>query len=384
MYLHEHRAKELFSQYGIPLPAREVAGDPAEAVTSSEKIGLPVVLKAQLLEGGRGKAGLITMVDAPSEIRDKAEALFSVGKTRGFQQILVEKKIAIKKEYYLSVTIDQSTAQPLIIFGKIGGVDIEKVSGEHPESLFRENLDVFGSSPSEQIQSFAAEISVDSDIKEKLRDVIERLVKLFMEKECILAEINPLALSSDDRLVALDAKVMIDDNCLYRHSDLKEIESEASDIPLENEASERGLTYVHLDGDIGVMSSGAGLGMFTVDMIRKEGGSPANFMDIKGSEREKNRYQETRMMNEMDIVLSNPRVKVLLINKLHGLSRCDEVAMGIRKYLQEHEVNVPTVVRLAGTRSEYVHEILKNEDVILVENLDEAVSAAMKILKGRP
>lgn len=263
----------------------------------------------------------------------------------------------------------------------LGGVDIEQVSQENPDTIFKMSIDPWGRFFEERTEAFFREIPLNTDTKQKLKSFYERLSRLFFDKECTLAEINPLGLSEEGELVALDAKITVDDNALFRQADLHDMEYESSGIPLENEASRRGFFYIELDGDIGLVTHGAGLSMLIVDMVKNAGGNPANFLDKKGHEREKNKTWDIQVKNEMDIVLSDKRIKAILFNVFAGLVRCDEIAMGLRKYLRENRVGIPTVVRLSGTGSEKVHEILKDENVILADNLNEAVSEVVRLSK---
>jgi succinyl-CoA synthetase beta subunit len=382
MNLYEFQAKELFEAYGIDVPQGKLVYNPSEALNASKKIGMPVMIKAQVLEGGRGKAGLIRVAEDDSKVLEHAEdLLFPIGRSKNVKKLLVEKKVALRNEYYLGITIDELAALPVLIFGTTGGVDIEQVSQENPDTIFKMSIDPWGRFFEEQTEAFLREIPLNTDTKQKLKSFYERLSRLFFDKECTLAEINPLGLSEEGELVALDAKIIVDDNALFRQTDLHNIEYESSDIPLENEASRRGFFYIKLDGDIGLVTHGAGLSMVTVDMVKNAGGNPANFLDKKGHEREKNKTWDIQIKNEMDIVLSDKRIKTILFSVFAGLVRCDEIAMGLRKYLRENRVGIPIVVRLSGTGSEKVHEILKDENVIVVDNLNEAVSEVVRVSK---
>jgi len=383
--LYEFQGKRIFREYGIPVPQGEVIHEPHEALNTVQKIGVPVVMKAQVLAGGRGKAGLVRSAQDEAEAHQQAQDLFSQrGKGKNVKRVLVEKKISLRGEYYLGVAIDELSALPVLIFGTLGGVNIEEISQSRPETIFK-----LFQNPGERfslnsLDQFLTTIPLGEDIRRKLRPCCEKLSQIFFDQECILAEINPLGFSQQGEFIALDAKVIVDDNALFRHPNLRPLEETSSDIPLENEALKKGFSYVKLDGDVGVVSHGAGLGMLVVDMIRQAGGRAANFLDIKGHEREKNRLQEIRVKNEMDIVLADPSVKGVLFNVFGGLTRCDEVALGLSKYLMEHKAEVPIVVRLFGTRSEAVSEILKGVEVTLINDLDRAVAEIVRLCKERP
>jgi len=382
--LYEFQAKIIFREYGIGVPPGRVVDNPAEAVLAAQDIGFPVVMKAQILEGGRGKAGLIRMAGEEREAFNQAQdLLLHSGKAKNVKKILVEKKIPLRVEYYLGMAIDELNAIPVLIFGTQGGMDIEEISREKPETICRLYINPWKKISEGEMGRLLSGIPLDQDVRIRLEAYCKKIAQLFFAKDCVLAEINPLAMSEEGDFVALDAKMIVDDNALFRHSDLKHLEEESSDIPLENEANRKGFSYVKLNGDIGVVSHGAGLGMLVVDMIKNAGGSPANFLDIKGHEREKNGLQEVRVRNEMDIVLADPSVKAILFNVFGGLTRCDEVARGLRNYLKEHTVEVPMVVRLFGTGSEKVPQILKDMPVILVRDLDEAITQVIRVRQER-
>lgn len=380
MNLYEFQAKEIFQEHGIRVPPGRVVDHPAEAITVAREIGFPVVMKAQILEGGRGKAGLIRSAENEDQASQQVlDLFFHSGKEKNVKRILVEKRVGILAEYYMGVVIDELSALPVFILGTLGGMDIEEISKEKPETIFKLYLNPWGKLSGEEIEQFLGEIPLRNDLRIKLRPYCGKMIRLFFDRDCILAEINPLAISQEGELVALDAKMIVDDNSLFRHPDFKHLEEESSDNPLENEANRKGFSYVKLDGDIGVISHGAGLGMLVVDMIGQAGGRAANFLDIKGHEREKNRLQEVRVKNEMDIVLSDPSVKAILFNVFGGLTRCEEVAMGLRNYLKDHSVEVPMVVRLYGTGSEKVSEILKDVKITLADDLNQAIFEVIRM-----
>lgn len=382
MNLYEFQAKKVFEAYGINVPQGQLVDNPSEALNASKKIGMPVMIKAQVLEGGRGKAGLIRIAEDDSKVTEHAEdLLLHTGRSKNVKKLLVEERVALRNEYYLGITIDEIAALPVLLFGTAGGVDIEQVSQEKTDTIFKMNIDPWERFSEAQIEAFLCGLPLSTDIRQKLKSFCEKLSRLFFDKECTLAEINPLGLSEKAELLALDAKMIVDDNSLFRQTDLQDMEYESSDISLENEASRRGFFYIKLNGDIGLITHGAGLSMLIVDMVKNVGGDPANFLDKKGHEREKNKNWEIQVKNEMDIVLSDSRIKAILFNVFAGLVRCDEIAMGLRKYLRENRIGIPIVARLSGTGSEKVHEILKGENVILADNLNEAVSEVVKLSK---
>jgi len=378
--LYEYQAKDILRRYDLPTPEGRLCENTAQVTEALVDIGLPVMVKAQILEGGRGKRGLILSAESRDDAVGQAEKMLSgAGLAKPIRKVLVEQRLPLQKEFYLSVTVDELNAAPVLVFGTQGGVDIEELSRTRPETIFKMHIDPENGISADGLTRFLDDVPLEDTIKRAFRPFCRKLAALFLQNDCLLAEINPLGLVSEDSLLALDAKISIDDNALFRHADFKKLESEASDIPLENKANRLGFSYVKLDGNIGIVSHGAGLGMYTVDLVGKGGGRAANFIDINGSERELNRSQELRVKNELDIVLSDPRVVAVLFNVFGGLTRCDEVAMGIRKYLEQSRVNVPLVVRLSGSASEKVPEILDGLDVTLAGDLAGAVSAAVKI-----
>jgi succinyl-CoA synthetase beta subunit len=381
MNLLEHEGKKIFQKYGIPIPQGTVATTPQAARDATAELSGEVVLKAQLAAGGRGKAGGIRFAKSPAEA--EKEAINLLGRhIKGIEvkTLLVERRLEGQKEFYAGITIDDRLGKPVILCTSHGGMEVEELS--RTSELFRFPFHPSHGAFGYQVRSFAYRHFSDKNIASRLVPVLESLIRMFIEKDLTLVEINPLILTLEEGFVAADAKVVVDDNALFRQPEMRTLEEESYEDPLEREASRRGFYYVHLDGDIGVLTHGAGIGMFTVDMIRKKGGKPANFLDIKGQDRAKVREQaglmEKRMRVELEIVYSNPAIKAVLFNTFAGIGRCDEVAKGIRKYVEENPLRVPLVVRLAGTNAREGFEILKGLPVILAESLGEAVEAAMK------
>jgi len=379
MNLLEHEGKKFFQKYGIPIPQGRVVTNPQAAKEVAMMLSCEVVLKAQVSAGGRGKAGGIRFAKTPLAAEKEAMSLLGQ-RIKGIEakSLLVEQSLPGEKEFYAGITIDDRLGKPVLLCTPEGGMDVEELSQQSSKDLFRFPFHpVLGAFPY-QTRAFAYQNFLNKKIAYQLIPILESLIQMFIEKDLTLVEINPLLLTPEGGFVAADAKIVVDDNALFRQPEMRPLEEDSYEDSIEREASKRGFSYVRLDGDIGVVTHGAGIGMFTVDMIRKKGGSAANFLDIKGHDRGKNREQEKRTKNELEIVYSNPNLKAVLFNTFAGIGRCDEVAKGIRKYVEANELPVPLVVRLAGTNAQEGFEILKGLPLILAESLEEAVEAAIK------
>ncbi len=348
MRLYEYEAKKLFGKYGIPLPIGGLAKSAKEAEKISGEIGMPVVLKSQVLTGGRGKAGGIKIEDRAEAIPGLAEELFKL-KIKGFpvQTLLVEKALEIKKELYLGITINRAEYKITIIASDSGGVDIETVAAEHPEKIHRVELEIDDPFYSFQAIRLAGEIGLPS---EKVRDFAKialGLFEFFKSYDAKLAEINPLVLTGSGDLIAADARVSLDDDALFRHADLKDMgiekrHEEGELTPRETQAREWGIPYLDLDGDIGMFPGGAGFGIMGNDFIRYFGGQPANFMDSGGGP------TPERLSRMLVLLDENPQVKAIFGARFGGISRCDDFAKGVVKFLREHGLSKPMVMRMTG------------------------------------
>ena len=384
MNVLEHEGKKIFQKYGIPVPRGKVVTTPSAAKEAATVLAGEVVLKAQVTAGGRGKAGGIRFAKTPPEAEKEAMSLLGRRiKEIEVKSLLVEERLRGEKEFYAGITIDDRLGKPVLLCTPEGGMDVEAVSQRSSQNLFRFPFHPVQGAFPYQVRSFAYRHFADKKTASHLVPILESLIRMFLEKDLTLVEVNPLILTQKGGFVAADAKIVVDDNALFRQPEMRPLEEDSYDHPIEREASKRGFYYVDLDGDIGVLTHGAGIGMFTVDMIRKKGGKPANFLDIKGQDRAKVREQagtmEKRMRTELEIVYSNPKIKAVLFNTFAGIGRCDEVAKGIRKYVEEHALPVPLVVRLAGTNAREGFEILRGLPVIVAESLEEAVEAAIKV-----
>ncbi len=376
MKLYEYEGKQLFQKYGIPVPPGIVASTVEEAVEAAEKLGTPVVLKAQVLVGGRGKAGGIVKADTLEEVREKASRLLG-SEIRGVpvHKLLVEKAVTIEKELYLSITMDRVSARPIILASAMGGVDIEEIAREHPEAIVRRPVDPLLGLKGYEARIIAYKLGIPKEHFSTFAKLLQGLYRLFADYDAELAEINPLAIT-DQGLLALDSKVIVDDNSLYRHSDLLTGESRAERGEMteyEEKAAELGLAYVELDGNIGIIGNGAGLTMATMDMVSYYGGKPADFLDLGGAASHERVYKATKFLME------HPRVDVLFINIFGGITRCDEVAKGIVEAVKEVGAKKPMVVKLVGTNEEIGWKILEEVGIKVFKDMEAAAQLAVKL-----
>jgi len=337
--LYEHQGKELFRRFGIPVSEGRLAETPAEARAAAEELGGEVVVKAQVLTGGRGKAGGVRLAAGPDEAERAAASILGLD-IRGHvvRRLLVERATAIAAEHYLSVTLDRGAKKPLVMFTTEGGVEIEQVAAERPEALRRVHVD-----PLDGYDQEVGREAVGDDAR--ALDLLERLYRCFVESDATLCEINPLVVKPDGALHALDAKVTIDDSALFRHPDLAGWRDASAADPLEALAREKGVTYVKLDGSVGILGNGAGLTMATVDVVVVAGGRPANFCDLGGG------GSAEGVVDALEVIARDVQVRSILFNIFGGITRCDEVARGILAALERVAIGVPIVVRLDGTNA---------------------------------
>jgi succinyl-CoA synthetase beta subunit len=348
MDLYEHQGKELFRQAGIPVSEGRLATTPAEAREAAEALGGPVVVKAQVLTGGRGKAGGIKLAATPEEAEARAEEILGLD-IRGHvvRKLWVEQASDIAKEYYLSLTFDRSAKRALYMFTTRGGVDIEEVAAETPEALVRLHVDPLeGFRPWQARRLVYAAGVTDPSEQKQVASIVERLYDAFVRFDAMLCEINPLIVTPDGTVKALDSKFTVDDNALYRHPEIAEMRDVAADDPLETLAREKHVTYVKLDGEVGVLGNGAGLTMSTVDVVTFAGGRPANFCDLGGG------GDAQGVVDALSVITQDAQVKAIFFNIFGGITRCDEVARGILQAVSEMSLDLPIVVRLDGTNAE--------------------------------
>ena len=383
MKLHEYQTKDIFLKYGIPVPKGQVATTSSQAATATFDIGEPVVVKAQVHAGGRGKAGGVKLVKSPGEAESFASTLLKsnlVTYQTGpegvpVNNVLVEEAINISEEFYLGMVIDGSSKGVVVIASKEGGVNIEEVAEKTPEKIITIPIDpVLGLQPF-QGRKIAYELGLNQENIRKTADLIQKLYAVFIDNDATLIEINPLVLTSDNQIIAADAKLDIDDDSIFRHQEIKNISDISQEDTLEVEARDFDINYVKLDGNIGCIVNGAGLAMATMDVASSAGASPANFLDIGGG------ATEEKVAKALSLVLSDNNVKAVLVNLFGGILRCDIAAKGFVMCIEESQnFSIPLIVRMLGTNAEEGIEILKNSNlnVTFVDTLEEAASKISK------
>jgi succinyl-CoA synthetase beta subunit len=377
MDLYEHQGKDLFAKYGIPLPNGQVAKSPEQAREAAERFGGKAVVKVQVQIGGRGKGGGIVLAQSPQEVEDAARRMLDEGfKDMPVSRVLVEEQVEIAEEFYAAVLLDRGTKRYLAMVSSEGGMDIEQIAKEHPDALRRTRID-----PLLGLRSYQPRW-LTGGLPEKARtgaaDVIAKLFDVLIAADAILVEVNPLVLLADGRVVALDAKVTIDDNALYRQKELAELRGTFPVDPTEARAREKGLQYVKLDGQVGIIGNGAGLVMSTLDVVEQAGGKAANFLDVGGG------AGADLMATSLEVILSDPDVRAVLVNIFGGITRCDLVAQGILEALDRVDAKVPIVVRLDGTNAEEGRRILSDaghERIVAAASMQEAAKRAAELAK---
>ena len=382
MNLHEHQAKALFRDYGMPVPNHLVASTPEEAREAAEKLSTDkVVVKAQVHAGGRGKAGGVKLVDTPREAADYAESmlgtnLVTIQTDAGGQPVntvLVEETCDIADELYLGMVIDRGSQRVVVMASTEGGMEIEKVAHETPEKILKATLNPLVGLMPYQGRELAFGLGLKGEQIKQFGKLLDGLCRLFVEKDLSLVEINPLVVTNDGDLVCLDGKINVDGNAMYRHKDLAELRDKSQEDERELKASEWDLNYVALEGNIGCMVNGAGLAMATMDIIKLKGGQPANFLDVGGG------ATKERVAEALKIILSDTGVKGILVNIFGGIVRCDLIAEGVMAAVEEVGIEIPVVVRLEGTKAEEGRKLLDESGLNLVAAADLG-DAAQKII----
>ncbi len=372
MKLHEYLSKRKFAEFGVPIPDGEVAETPKEARKIARKLGGPVVVKSQVLVGGRGKAGGIKVAQTPDEAeKNAAEILDLTIKGLPVRKVLIDQAADIQDEIYLGITNDRSARKPVIMASSEGGVDIEEVASSTPEKIIQCHIDPLIGLQNYQARDLAAGIDLSREHWRAFGRIAHGLWQAYSSSDATLAEINPLVVTGDQKLLAVDGKMVLDDNALFRHPELEDMRDNDVDAPAEIKARENGLSYIKLDGDIGCMVNGAGLAMTTMDIIKLFGGEPANFLDIGGG------ASADKVAAALGIILSDPSVKAVLFNIFGGITRCDLVAKGILDALEEIKTEVPMVVRLVGTNAEEGRKLLADAKMETAETLAEAAEKAV-------
>lgn len=387
MKIHEYQAKELFEKYGVPIPRGQVAFNVEEAKSAAAELGtLPVVIKAQIHAGGRGKGGGVKPAKTPVEVEEVAKAILGMTlvthqtgpEGRLVRRVLVEEGLAIEKELYLGMLPDRSSARVTIMVSEAGGMDIEEVAAKTPEKIIKVQVDPLLGFKAFQARQLAYGLNLEPDLAKLFVPMVTRLYKLFREYDCSLVEINPLIITRDRNILALDAKVNFDDNALFRHKDILEYRDLDEEDPAEVEASKYNLNYIKMDGNIGNMVNGAGLAMATMDIIKLAGADPANFLDVGGG------ASEEMVENGFRIILSDPAVKGVFINIFGGILRCDILAQGVVEAAKKVDVRVPVVIRMEGTNVEKGRKILEASgmNLTVASDLTDAAQKVAAIAKS--
>ncbi len=383
MDLLEYQGKELFARHGVPVPEGRLAVSVEEALAAADEIGYPCVVKAQVQIGGRGKAGGIKLAKDRDEVREHAEAILGMD-IRGLtvHELWIERASEIAAEYYASVVFDRSAKAPLVMLSTKGGMDIEEVADEDPDAIARLHVDPLLGFQDFHGRRLAFGAGVDADVVRPVGEMLAKLYEVFVSEDATLVEVNPLIVtpsSGGERggrgVRALDAKVTLDDNAMYRHPDNAKLRDISAEDPQERMAKERGLTFVKLDGDIGILGNGAGLVMSTLDVVAEAGGSPANFLDAGGGSKAE------AIANAVEVILSNPNVKAVLFNIFGGITRGDEVARGLIEAFNQVSPQVPFVVRLDGTNDEEGRRLLAEADLPNVHTESTMDGAAQKVVE---
>ena len=377
MKLHEYQSKQLFAQHGVPIPRGEVAETATQARMIAEEFGGPVAVKSQVLVWGRGKAGGIRLAKSPKEAEKHAKAILKL-EIKGFpvRKVLVDEAAEIETEIYLGVTNDRTAGSPVMIASAEGGVEIEEVARTHPGKIARAWVDPLIGLRDYQARNLAAAMELPRQHWAEFSRMAHGLFDTYLDSDATLAEINPLVITKQDNLLALDGKIVLDDNALYRHPDLEKLRDLDEEDPSEREARGNGLSYVKLDGNIGCMVNGAGLAMATMDVIKRLGGEPANFLDIGGG------ADAEKVAAAIEIILADPEVSSMMFNIFGGITRCDEVARGILMALEKVPREVYLVTRLVGTNEELGRQMLADAKMDTASSLVEAaemVIAASKV-----
>ncbi len=383
MKIHEYQAKEIFSKFGVSIPRGKVCQTPEEAKKIAEELGGKVVVKAQIHAGGRGKGGGVKLAENPNQAYEFAKNM--LGKPlithqtgpegKIVRKVLIEEALPIEKEFYIGMVLDRSKYMPVLMASPFGGMEIEEVAAKHPEALLKIHIDPLCGIQTFQLRRISKFLNLSGEVAKKAQKFIEALCNCYIKTDASLAEINPLILTKDGNILALDAKMNFDDNSLYRHPEIVELRDIYEEEPLEVEASKFNLNYIKLDGNIGCMVNGAGLAMATMDIIKLYGGEPANFLDVGGG------ANQEAVTNAFKILLMDKNVKAVLVNIFGGIVRCDIIAGGIVEASKEVNLNIPVVVRLQGTNVEEGKKILKESNLpfVLASEVSEAAEKVVKL-----
>jgi succinyl-CoA synthetase beta subunit len=376
MDLLEFQGKQLFQKHGVPVPEGRPAASVEEAVAAAEELGYPVVIKAQVLIGGRGKAGGIKLANDRAGAEEAAQAILGMD-IRGLtvHELYVEKASEIDEEYYAAVLLDRGAKLPMAMLSRMGGMDVEEIAEKDPEAIVRLHVDPLIGFQDFHGRRLAFDAGIAEDVVRPVGALLSKLYETFVKEDAMLVEVNPLLVTKDREVVALDSKVTVDGNALYRHPDTAAFRNPSAEDPQERMAQERGLIYVKLDGNIGILGNGAGLVMSTLDVVAQAGGRPANFLDAGGGSKAE------AIVDAVEVILSNPNVTAVLFNIFGGITRCDEVARGLVTAFGQIEVKVPFVVRLDGTNDEEGRRILAEADLPNVHVEKTMLGAASRVVE---
>lgn len=380
MKLHEYQSKDLLAKFGVPVPGGEIALTHAEAKKIADRYQGNVVVKAQVLMGGRGKAGGVKLFNNSEEAAQFAmeligKKLVSIQNPQGMvvEKVLVGELIDIQEEYYLSVLMDRAVAKLVVMISAKGGMDIEEVAATEPDAIVRLHVDPAWGLCDFELREALKEANIPVKARNQMSSMIKKLVKAYIESDADMIEINPVAWTPDGKLIAADAKVSIDENALYRHPDYQATADDSAEDPIEAEAARRGIAYVRLGGDIGVICNGAGLVMCSMDELSAAGGHPADFLDVGGG------AQAERVKSCVELVLMDPGIKGLLINIFGGITRCDEVAKGLLQAFEQLGVKIPAVARIEGTAAEEGRKILEGSQLVPATSMQEAARKVVEL-----
>ena len=387
MKIHEYQAKAILAKFGVPVPRGEFVSRKEDAEGVARKLGTPVtVVKAQIHAGGRGKAGGVKLARSPEQAAELAGQILGMKlvtpqtgpEGRIVRRLLIEEGLDIKRELYLSILVDRAVAAPVIMASASGGMEIEEVAKDHPEAILREPVSPATGLQSYQVRKLAFGLGLPAEMLKVAVPFFQSLYRAFVETDASLLEINPLIVTGDGRLVALDAKVNFDDNALFRHPEFAQLRDVDEETPLEVEASKFKLNYIQLDGNVACMVNGAGLAMATMDIIKLSGGSPANFLDVGGG------ASEEQVRNAFKILLSDPNVRAVFVNIFGGILRCDVLAGGVVKAARELGIRVPVVVRLEGTNVEAGQKILRDSKLnfTVAEGMKDGAQKVVQLAGG--
>ena len=377
MKIHEYQARQIFREYGIPVPDDKLCYTVEEVEQAARELNRMVVVKAQVLVGGRGKAGGVKLAKTVDEARIAGQKILGMDiKGLTVEKVLVADAVEIQKEYYVGLTIDRNTKSVLFMASAEGGVEIEEVAKTNPEAILKFPIDPDLGMTDFLARKIAFKLFQDINQVKQAADIFKKLYRIFMDKDASVVEVNPFVITGDEQLAAIDGKMNFDDNAMFRQADIEAMNEPDEDEKKELEAKAAGLSYIRLDGNIGCMVNGAGLAMATMDVIKHYGGNPANFLDIGGSSSPK------KVVDAMNLLMADKNVKVIMINIFGGITRCDDVAKGLVTALNELKVDIPIVIRLSGTNAEEGLRIIAEHNLPTVKSLSEAAKEAIRLVNS--